>query len=194
LTFRARNIIIRRFFEAASLVASMNRTEELFFDSQKFVRERSRIEGRVALATLPRLGESVVNSDGALDYTLECVQDRRDRTLLRLRVQGKVQLQCQRCLEAMPHEVNIDSSLRPVAAEVLEQEYDDDPDEPDCIAHSRELDLAGLIEDEVILALPPYPRHTEGQCAARKAADVGDANRAEAKILAFNALKALKGR
>ena len=118
--------------------------------------------------------------DGNLDYGIEGDVDRQDRPLLRLRVSGVVQLQCQRCLDGFEHEINIETALRLVAPEALDTEYDDNPDEPDCIASSAELDLAALIEDEVLLALPAYPRHEPGQVSGPSRA--GDAGVASAKF------------
>ena len=132
--------------------------------------------------------ESLHDSTGLLDYQLAGAVDRQERPLLQLRVGGVVQLQCQRCLEGFDHPLDIDTAVRLVAAEALESEYDDDPDEPDCVAASSEFDVTSLIEDEVLLALPTYPRHEAGRCTGR----TGSAEAAGAKILAFSALQALK--
>lgn len=162
-------------------------TEELHIDSVKFVREGARLQGEVPVSGLPRLSEGLVQSEGALGYELTSAQDARGRPVLKLSIRGSVALTCQRCLEPMAWEVDLASVVRPVAPEVLEKEYEDNPDEPDCIAHDKALDVAALIEDEVLLALPAYPRHAEGQCAAR-----ASVVQSGAKVLAFNALAALK--
>ena len=121
------------------------------------------LSGTLPVAGLSRLNEGLHDANGNLDYRVEGALDRHDRPLLRLRVSGVVQLQCQRCLNALAHTVAVDNAVRLVAAEKLESEYDDDPDEPDCVAASNAFDLAALIEDEVLLALPAYPRHEEGE-------------------------------
>ena len=129
-------------------------------DSLKLVHDRQKLAGVMPVAGfVRRLAESLQSVHGNLDYGIEGDVDRQDRPLLRLRVSGAVQLQCQRCLDGFEHEINIETALRLVAPEALDTEYDDNPDEPDCIASSAELDLAALIEDEVLLALPAYPRH-----------------------------------
>jgi len=38
----------------------------------------------------------------------------------------------------------------------------------DCILATPELDIIALVEDEIILSLPPSPRHGEGECAIDK--------------------------
>ena len=159
-------------------------------DSLKLVHDRQKQAGVLPVAGFVRLAESLESMDGNLDYGIEGDVDRQDRPMLRLHVSGVVQLQCQRCLDGFKHEINIETALRLVAPEALDTEYDDNPDEPDCIASSATLDLAALIEDEVLLALPAYPRHEAGQCAER----AGDLGVGSAKILAFSALAALKAK
>lgn len=171
-------------------------------DSAKVVQERQQLTGIIAVAALPRLMESLHGSNGQLKYGISGDSDRRERPLLKLQVSGTVQLQCQRCLEGFEHELNIDTALRLVAADLLDAEFEAvgaDPDEPDCIAASKTLDVAALIEDEVLLALPPYPAHPRnGQrdtelCRARS----NDGNGIEdpdlgKKVTAFSALHVLK--
>lgn len=153
--------------------------------------------GAVAVATLLRLAESVHNNSSSLDYQIRGDSDLQDRPLLRLQVRGRVQLQCQRCLDGFEHEVDIDTALRLVAPDALDAEHDDNPDAADCIAANTELDVAALIEDEVLLDLPPYPRHETGRCAAHwgeagHSDTAGAAPVSQAKIMAFSALQALK--
>lgn len=193
MTSSWRNIIIRRFYLAGWVMTSDVSTS---FDSRKLVNERARLEGALPVAGFARLVESLADSSGTLIYRMEGGHDRRQRPQLMLQVQGVVQLQCQRCLEGMAHAVDIENALRLVEPAELDREYEEhgsDPDEPDCIAHSATLDLAALIEDEVILALPPYPkhaRHAEGQCRARVAAAKDDVSRE--KVMAFSVLSTLK--
>jgi uncharacterized protein len=148
----------------------------MLVDSLKLVRERQRLAGVLAVAGLPRLVQSlhglngIYSGDGSLDYAISGDTDARERPLLRVRVSGTVLVQCQRCLEAMAHEVRVDSAVRLVAAEKLDAEYEAigaDPDEPDCIVASKTMDVAALIEDEVLLALPPYPRHDVSVCKGK---------------------------
>ena len=161
-------------------------------DSLKLVHDRQRLAGAIAVAGLLRLAESLQNTSGDLDYSVAGDVDRQDRPLLRLRVSGVVQLQCQRCLDGFEHDIHIETALRLVAPQALDTEYDDNPDEPDCIAARSELDLTALIEDEVLLALPAYPHHARQ--AGRQCQRAGNADTASAKILAFSALAALKSK
>lgn len=172
----------------------MTPVDDVRFDSLKLVQDRQTLSGVLAVSGLPRLAESLHEANGNLEYRVEGTLDRRDRPLLRLKVGGIVQLQCQRCLNALEHALAFENAVRLVPAEKLESEYDDDPDEPDCVAASAAFDLASLIEDEVLLALPAYPRHEEGQCTVRATVVTGGKDEAAPgnNVLAFSALKALK--
>jgi uncharacterized protein len=162
---------------------------EARFDSLKLVQDQQTLSGTMPLAGFVRLMESLQQVGGTLDYRLRGTLDRQQRAVLKLQVSATLQLQCQRCLDGLAYKVDIDTTLRLVAEEALDTEHDDDPDEPDCVAESAAFDLAALIEDEVLLALPAYPRHETGRC---KAAAGEKAHASGASNSAFSTLQALK--
>jgi len=77
---------------------------------------------------------------------------------LRLTVLTTLPQICQRCLEPVEVPVQVAREFRFVDSEALAEQQDDDCEE-DLLVASREFDLAALIEDEVLLALPLVPRH-----------------------------------
>ena len=77
---------------------------------------------------------------------------------LTLTVQTTLPQICQRCLEAVDVPVQVAGEFRFVESEAVAEQQDDDCEE-DLLVTSREFDLAALIEDEVLLALPLVPRH-----------------------------------
>jgi len=162
-------------------------------DGLKIARDRQRLTGNLSVASLPRLVQSLHAGTGSLDYAIVGDSDARERPLLRLKVTGAVQLQCQRCLEGMEHQLVIDSVVRLVAAEALETEYEAigaNPDEPDCIVASKTMDVALLVEDEVLLALPPFPRHDVAACKGK----VDAALKTGEIVTPFGALQQLKNK
>ena len=160
----------------------------LIIDSLKLVHDRQCVAGVIPVVRLSRLIEGLHNSRGNIEYAVTGDVDSQERPLLRVKASGVVELQCQRCLDGFVHGIDIDTALRLVAPEVLAVECDDDPAEPDCVAASSVLDLAGLIEDEVLLAVPPYPMHESDSCAG----NVSKAPVASQNFGVFGALKALK--
>jgi uncharacterized protein len=140
----------------------------MLIDSLTFSRNKQDRRGALAIAGFDRLRESLFavpragDANGDVSYEVSGGMDAQERPVLRLTVTGQLRLQCQRCLKALDYDLAIDTTLRLVPEVALDVEMSDDPDEPDCIAASAELDLIALIEDEILMALPAYPRH-EGQ-------------------------------
>lgn len=77
---------------------------------------------------------------------------------LHLAVSTCIPLTCQRCLGTVDTELDIMRSFRFVETEALAEAQDEESEE-DVLALSSEFSLAGLVEDEVLLALPLIPRH-----------------------------------
>lgn len=77
---------------------------------------------------------------------------------LHLTVDAALPLTCQRCLhlDAMP--LQVERSFRFVADEATAEALDDEAEE-DLLALSRDFDLRGLIEDELLMDMPLVPRH-----------------------------------
>lgn len=140
-------------------------------DGLEFARNGSRLQGDWPLADFPRLRESLHADVGALRYELQGVPEQHGRPALRLRVQGALQLICQRCLGPLEHRVHIESSLllRATQAEIDAEPVD--AEGPEQIVAGREMAVHDLIEDELLLALPLAPRHE--RCAGRAAAGQG---------------------
>jgi uncharacterized protein len=79
---------------------------------------------------------------------------------LHLRLRTRVTLTCQRCLQRMEEALDVERSFLFVSNEDEAARLDEESDE-DVLVLPRQLDLAELIEDELILALPLVPRHAE---------------------------------
>ncbi len=106
--------------------------------------------------------------------------------MLHLEVSGTLSLACQRCLEAVPCDLDVDSLLElvPEGTELSQDELEDDT--RDFLPVVRELDVVELVEDEILLALPVAPRHEK--CGLPGAADAGE------RINPFAKLSGLKGK
>jgi uncharacterized protein len=110
---------------------------------------------------------------------------------LSLHADTEVTLECQRCLQPMRLPLHAERRFFFVdgedAAEALDAESEDD-----VLALTPALDLADLIEDELLLALPLVPRHAH--CPEPLArAFVEDDSAADPADHPFAALAALKG-
>jgi len=115
----------------------------------------------MALSDLPRLAAELTDVDGRLQWAVLGGADAHGHPSLTLRVSGPVHLRCQRCLSPFEFGIDSDSVLilaeDEASADALEEQLDDDS--VDVVVGSRTMDLAALIEDEALLALPVSPRH-----------------------------------
>ena len=144
------------------------------------------LEGTLAVSSLERLQDLLADQSGEVTFRIEGLKGERGQSMLRLEASGVLPLACQRCLEAIHFELDIDSLLEliPADAELSQEELEDDT--RDFLPVAGELDVAELVEDEVLLALPVAPRHE--RCGLPGAPNAGE------RINPFAALDALKGK
>jgi uncharacterized protein len=136
-------------------------------DSLEFARAEQQLRGSLEVAGLKRLEDVLYDTQGTLSYSLTGSRDERNRPLLELRIEGPLHLQCQRCLGLLDYAVEVANTLLVLPRGVQADEATQDPDAPDVIEPNPALDVAELVEDEVLLSLPLAPRHAEGVCESR---------------------------
>jgi uncharacterized protein len=149
-------------------------------DGLAFARNAAVLEGRLGIESLPRLAQSGC-SGSVLDFVLTGEINERGKPGLKLAVDGSVRLQCQRCLGSLELPLHLEAQLEFASSEAETTAADDDIER---VVAGREMSVAALVEDEVLLALPMVPKHE--QCSA--AAGLG----ANAEPSAFQALAALR--
>jgi len=123
-------------------------------------------EGVLPLAGMGRLaGSTQVAADGSAGDVTWSVQGLWKQSAgaapemrIRLVAHATVHLTCQRCLQPMAQDLGVDRTIRFVPGEDQAEQLDEELEE-DVLALPRTLDLAELIEDELILALPIVPMH-----------------------------------
>lgn len=135
-------------------------------DPERLAETGRSLRGRLPLADLSRLAESLVDTDGAVTIELEFGIDPVGVRYMRGRIEAQVRLICQRCMEPMEYrlEANLNVGLASdeAHAELLPESY-----EPMVVSHEP-LFLQDIIEDELILSLPIVPRHEPENCPATK--------------------------
>jgi uncharacterized protein len=112
-----------------------------------------------------------------------------DQPALHLQIDAQLPLQCQRCLMPYAQAVQVDREFAFVKDEAMAEAFDDESD-VDLLVASRQFDLAALIEDELLMAMPIVPKHA--QCPAPVAMQAGDVDDAPERPNPFAALAALK--
>lgn len=155
-------------------------------DSPEFARQGKELAGEIAASSLPRLLDVLAEPQGSIHFHLRGFPGRDGKLMLELSLEGSCRLRCQRCLEVMIFPVRCVSVLHLVEGELEEFVLEDE--DYDSIAASRQLDVAALVEDELLLALPFSPKHAEGECA------VFDAKSGQSEMNPFSVLAELKNK
>jgi uncharacterized protein len=126
-------------------------------DGLQFARAGLERRGVVGMERLPRLAQLQCSTEG-LEYDLRGGRASNGEPCLRLSVKGSVRLVCQRCLDPVQVPIAVDAEL--LLAKSL-REISEADDEVDRVLATRNMDVACLVEDEVILGLPMAARHEE---------------------------------
>jgi uncharacterized protein len=123
--------------------------------------EGARLEGSWPLAALGRLADGTADpGDVAWSAHLEqCSRPGGEpQASLHLGARAEVARECQRCLQPVTVSLEVDREFLFVADEQTAAALDADC-EDDVLVTSHRFDLAALVEDELLLALPLVPRH-----------------------------------
>lgn len=137
--------------------------KQLVINALQFSHAADSLSGSILPENFARLQDFLADNAGRIDYELSGGIDKYSRYTLRIKLRGTINLCCQRCLDKMPHPINIESELILARNDGELARYDEDC-LVDAILASEELDVFTLIEDEIILGLPLSPRHSDVAC------------------------------
>ncbi len=139
-------------------------SEQIFIDNVRFAQSGRTLHGIILPAKLERLREVV--EEGEITFTMDGCVD-RGQTFLELDIHGWLKLVCQRCLEEMswPIDVHLKAEIVDAGQLVLVESeiFDEDFEQ---IPAQTEMNVGEFVEDEILLALPFYPKHSEADCGA----------------------------
>jgi len=138
LTWKAKNNIIQRLSRNSSRLKRIS-------DAFAFARDGRVLEGTLAISDLERLHDLLAVVEGEVTFRLEGFKGGRGEPLLELEVSGVLPLACQRCLEAVPFDLDVDSVLElvPENAALSQDELEDDT--RDFLPVAGELNVAELV-------------------------------------------------
>lgn len=126
---------------------------------RKLVSQQESLSATVSVADLPRVVEMLASDAGEIAVELCFDRDEAGKPRVTGSLNGEVQITCQRCLDAMPLAIASDIDVGIVwdddQAKALAKDV-----EPWLVGEDPE-DLYGLVEDEILLALPYAAYHEE---------------------------------
>ena len=133
--------------------------------TRKAVTRGACYSGELGARELPRL-EHVLDPEnsGAVRATLRFGRDDEDRQTVFVETHASVMLECQRCLERFPRELESSSALAIVRTDDEARQL---PARYEPLLIGEEADLWAIVAEEVSLALPVVAMHSEAECAAR---------------------------
>jgi uncharacterized protein len=125
-------------------------------DAWRWVAARRRIEGRVPLASLPRLRDGLFDPEGDVRFTIDFDRDALQLPRVALVAEAELPLQCQRSLQRFLLPVRVEQKLGLIRDEADEAALPEGY-EPLLVPADGLLRPLDLVEDELILATPVVP-------------------------------------
>ncbi|HHC72966.1 MAG TPA: hypothetical protein ENK54_08715 [Thiotrichales bacterium] len=132
-------------------------------DALRFAQERVEMQGEIALSRLSRL-VTQLRGEGEALVRLRFGVDERGQSFVTGELEAAVELTCQRCLQPVSVPLEVDFRLGMVKDDAQARGLDEGY-EP-VLLQGPTLSLHEIVEDELLLALPPVPRHPTGECPA----------------------------
>ena len=150
----------------------------------------ARLTGTLPLKSMPRLAQSGLEDSGTVMVDLAFERQEGEKVFVMYgTLHVHLRVACQRCLEAMDLELEAAPWLILLkSGERLEQQEGD----ADILPADKPLSLSGLVEDELLLALPMVPMHAPDRCPVKvRAASVARAAPEQAGRSGKNAFSVL---
>jgi len=164
-------------------------------DTSELARTGGEISGEYPLDAMERLGSLLSDRQGCVAWGLRGWRTRRAdgvaEDFMTLILSATVRVPCVRCLGPVAVELSAERSFRLVGSEQEAERLDLDDQQYDVLAGGSRFDLAALVEDEAIMALPATARHErcEIPLAAASAAPVDEAAPRPGPFAALERLK-----
>jgi uncharacterized protein len=127
-------------------------------DPVVFAERTSHLVGSVKFQRMNRLSELLFDKEGELKVDLHFYKEGKV-PIIEGHIEGHLNLICQTCLQSLPWSVRKEVKIGMV--QTIEQADRLKGGLEPMIVTEGKVSFPGIIEDEVIIALPDYPRHTE---------------------------------
>ena len=117
-------------------------------------------QGQIEVEALPRLGELLASTSAMIDVQFEFQNSDYETPMLSGDVQAELEIECQRCLQALPVPLQLQFKLLVDAPDDIVQESSLDT----VYSEDGLIDIFEVVEDELILALPLVAMHESNLC------------------------------
>ena len=120
------------------------------------------VRGTLKPLQLPRFRDLLAADEGVIQAELALFRDEEGRYVAHVVTDSSVTVTCQRCLRPMPVALHSDSTLAVVWTD--EQAAHLPASLDPLLVSEEEVSLRELVEDELILAMPPFSYHEQAAC------------------------------
>lgn len=128
-----------------------------FIDPVSFADKRAELKGEIDLSRLRRLADTLADDAGSVEVELAFAKEGR-LAMIEGRITTNLTVYCQNCLQKMTWPVDVRVRLGIVSSidEASRLPADCEP----LLVASKKIPLKEIVEDELILALPTFPKHS----------------------------------
>lgn len=137
-----------------------------YADTRKIFLQEGHIGGEISLQRLPRFSQSLSDDKGSVSVELHFRLSESKQRLISGELRAEVNVLCQRCLQPLAIRLADDIKLALVRDEEAAKQLTGELDPWFCEDHR--LDVAELVEEQLILCMPLVSYHDSGECVSRK--------------------------
>lgn len=147
----------------------------------RLAEQNSVLKGEIPISSFARFGEMVqgVDESAMCRVSLSFYMDGERRRIVSGELEAPVNLQCQRCMGAMQTVLKSEFVLGLVTSDEQAQRLPKDL-EP-LMMNDFSVDLWTMVEDELLLVVPPFPLHERSECPAREDLEAWEADGSNAE-------------
>lgn len=139
--------------------------EAIKIDALQACRQEAHYHYHLAAPQLGRLAENDIELMDTVAVTCDFYRDDNYKPFVRLAVDGKVMLPCQRCFEPMEVPFSSEQDLVLLVSEHQDEQNFAPDSEPVWLDSGEWLNINQVVEDEILLSLPSAPLHAPEDCA-----------------------------
>ena len=131
--------------------------KSLIINNLEFAKSKLKLDDGLVASELTRLSEMLANAGSSqIAFQLIGASQQFSQPSLHLSIKANLVVTCQRCLDEMTVNLNLDFDYLISGTQINEAEEND---ETDWLEANHEMDVGELIEDELLLAMPIAPTH-----------------------------------
>ena len=136
-----------------------------YADARKIFLQDQELSGSVSLTGLSKLNGILSSDNGSLVANLRFFLNKSGRRIIAGNLKAEIEVLCQRCLQ--PLDLVVEDDINLVLAETEEKAKGlEEPYDP-WICETHKINLADLIEEQLLLALPIVCLHSDPNCVEK---------------------------